>query len=534
MRTQLWTRDHGLRALLACSVGVTMFYVIGWGAGTVFIVGAWIVVLVTQAAQFVLAVAIVRLPGLQPSARRFFTLLACAPVMFMVSSTVQIGAAVRDPGALPAVTGSSGRAVFIGAGALFLVAALLSPPLGLSKGRERVRFWLDATTVMIGVAGAAWSLSGIEAAARVWHKLPVAGLVNSVVGPAAMLVVIFGIVKLLLAGVAPFTRAAGAIGCVSSVIGVVSHGAAAQFVEAGRVHALMAFHILSAVTFLAAFRAQQVQVRADASVLTERQHKRPYSVLPYAAIGAIFSLLVWVLITSGLTGRAWVLLGCVIASTALVVVRQLAAFVDNQVLLGRLDTKVREMAAARDVLGQALDERNALAGQLHHLAFHDNLTGLGNRALLLDRMDEALAMARRDDRRVDLLFIDLDGFKPVNDQHGHATGDLLLREVSVRLDECVGEAGLVTRLGGDEFAVLLERYPGEIDALVDQITTRIRQPAQFANVEVRIGASIGVATCVGGASDRATLMHDADIAMYAAKNRTKYDADQRIGAQTAR
>jgi diguanylate cyclase (GGDEF)-like protein len=160
--------------------------------------------------------------------------------------------------------------------------------------------------------------------------------------------------------------------------------------------------------------------------------------------------------------------------------------------------------------------------QLHHQAFHDPLTGLANRALFADRIEHALTRTRRPDPVI-LLLADLDDFKLVNDTLGHPAGDALLVAVSERLRAVVRPEDTVARLGGDEFAVLLEAADGL--AAADQVAARIAQalvrPFFLSGVETVVGVSIGIAaggeTTNGERATGATMLRDADIAMYAAK-----------------
>jgi diguanylate cyclase (GGDEF)-like protein len=148
-------------------------------------------------------------------------------------------------------------------------------------------------------------------------------------------------------------------------------------------------------------------------------------------------------------------------------------------------------------------------------AFNDSLTGLANRALFLDRLDQALARAQRARRSVTVLYLDVDRFKLVNDSLGHVTGDALLVAVADRIKRAVRGAETVARLGGDEFAVLLEDA-SEDDAV--QVADRIREalaaPLQVNDREVTVTASIGIAAGNGAADE---LVRDADVAMYRAK-----------------
>ncbi|HEV3226859.1 MAG TPA: EAL domain-containing protein [Acidimicrobiales bacterium] len=170
-----------------------------------------------------------------------------------------------------------------------------------------------------------------------------------------------------------------------------------------------------------------------------------------------------------------------------------------------------------------ITDRKFLEEQLAHQAFHDPLTGLANRALLLDRIDHALATRHRDPKhQIALLFLDLDDFKTVNDGLGHEAGDELLREAAARLSANLRPGDTASRLGGDEFAVLLEGLP-ERD-LAYEIGARVLESLQApfdANGEgVCINASIGIAVSVGN-EDAAALLRNADLAMYRAKGQGK-------------
>ncbi|MFI4890328.1 MAG: diguanylate cyclase domain-containing protein [Steroidobacterales bacterium] len=158
--------------------------------------------------------------------------------------------------------------------------------------------------------------------------------------------------------------------------------------------------------------------------------------------------------------------------------------------------------------------------RLQRLAFEDPLTGLANRALLLDRIEQAIANARRNRRTFGVLLIDLDRFKPINDIHGHATGDLVLRETARRLQTATRAVDTVARLGGDEFVVLLGGNNGGHDE-AQRVVARIKQ-AVTAPLELhglRLGVSVGIAFYPDDGSDAEQLLARADAAMYDAKYR---------------
>jgi diguanylate cyclase (GGDEF)-like protein/PAS domain S-box-containing protein len=179
--------------------------------------------------------------------------------------------------------------------------------------------------------------------------------------------------------------------------------------------------------------------------------------------------------------------------------------------------------AVRGIVVNARDvgERKALLDQLAHQAFHDPLTGLANRALFYDRVSHALDLSQREGRTVTVLFLDLDGFKQINDTMGHAEGDHLLRMVANRLRACARATDTVARLGGDEFAVLIEdtAVARSTERLIDRIREQMAFPFTLAGREARISASIGSASAVGGEVDQ--VLRHADVAMYAAKRAEK-------------
>lgn len=185
----------------------------------------------------------------------------------------------------------------------------------------------------------------------------------------------------------------------------------------------------------------------------------------------------------------------------------------------------KNMLASR-VLVRALDgalERKRAEQQLLHLAHHDSLTGLANRAMLVEQLPLALAKFRRTGTPCAALFVDLDGFKAVNDSHGHQVGDELLRTVAARISLQVRSYDLVARLGGDEFAVLLGEVDGAANALAiaDRIRESIMAPICFGQLQVSVGASIGVAVATTATASHLELLAAADRAMYAAKRAGK-------------
>ena len=158
--------------------------------------------------------------------------------------------------------------------------------------------------------------------------------------------------------------------------------------------------------------------------------------------------------------------------------------------------------------------------RLSHLAHHDSLTGLPNRLLFLDRLEMAVARAKREARQMAVVFLDLDGFKKINDTMGHQTGDLLLSEVGSRLSAAIREDDTVARLGGDEFALIFEGLVNPEDAkhLAGRIKEVFREPFTVGGYTLSVDVSIGVALCPENGAEGRDLLAAADRAMYTAKN----------------
>ncbi|MGW7306297.1 aminotransferase class I/II-fold pyridoxal phosphate-dependent enzyme [Streptomyces sp. NPDC054835] len=163
-------------------------------------------------------------------------------------------------------------------------------------------------------------------------------------------------------------------------------------------------------------------------------------------------------------------------------------------------------------------EQRKLERELTHRAFHDSLTGLPNRVLLLERIERALLRGRREATLTCMLFVDLDDFKVVNDTMGHSVGDELLVAVARRLTSVLRLTDTAARLGGDEFGVLIEgaREPGDAEALAAEIVHTLSQPFRLTDGAVSVSTSVGVATVLDSAHAEELLGH-ADLALYAAK-----------------
>jgi diguanylate cyclase (GGDEF)-like protein/PAS domain S-box-containing protein len=173
------------------------------------------------------------------------------------------------------------------------------------------------------------------------------------------------------------------------------------------------------------------------------------------------------------------------------------------------------VAMVRDIT-----ERKRSEQRIHHMAHHDALTGLPNRSLIRDRLDQAILHARRNGRCVALAFIDLDGFKLVNDGLGHNAGDELLRVVGQRMADCLRSDDTLGRFGGDEFIIILDDQPDDpmsVAPVLEKVRHKVTEPIMLDGQEVRVSCSMGVVMYPRDGADPDTLITNADAAMYRAK-----------------
>ena len=194
---------------------------------------------------------------------------------------------------------------------------------------------------------------------------------------------------------------------------------------------------------------------------------------------------------------------------------------------GAFDARSVELATMLAGEAAMALENARLYDEIRHQALHDGLTGLANRVLFRDRVEHAVERCRRSGGQLALLFIDLDDFKTLNDNHGHARGDDVLSAIAGRITGVLRPSDTAARLGGDEFAVLLEDVDGEGDALgvATRIADSLRQPISLAGSAIGVAASIGVALGSGGAESADDLLRNADVAMYAAKQTSRGGAE---------
>ena len=169
--------------------------------------------------------------------------------------------------------------------------------------------------------------------------------------------------------------------------------------------------------------------------------------------------------------------------------------------------------------GKDVSERVLGQEKIHHLAHHDNLTGLPNRTQFRIRLNEALARTRRNEKLLALLFLDLDHFKRINDSLGHDVGDTLLQQAAERLSACIRETDSVSRLGGDEFTVVLEsiNHVNNVTAIAQKLVYALSQPFMIGDHTLHVSVSIGITLYPLDDSEADLLIKNADMAMYHAK-----------------
>ena len=274
--------------------------------------------------------------------------------------------------------------------------------------------------------------------------------------------------------------------------------------------------------------AQAVLVLGTPMVALEISSHRSYLFL-------CFVPLAWVALRRGIVVTAWSAFAVNVITTYAVghQTNQGVTLADLQLFMGTLTVTALLLGAVvsqlqefnRDLEARVIARTAELAAanqQLAYQATHDPLTGLANRVLFDDRLQNALDRRRRNPALLGVLLLDLDGFKAVNDTHGHAVGDEVLATVGERLRHLMRTEDTVARLGGDEFAIVLDAGVKDqaVEAVTQRIITSLTQPIRVGDLTVSVGASIGAAM-TDGAVEAAQLLREADSQMYAVKRNGK-------------
>ena len=192
----------------------------------------------------------------------------------------------------------------------------------------------------------------------------------------------------------------------------------------------------------------------------------------------------------------------------------------NEDLERRVEERTSRLSDANQRLKVEIANREELQARSQYLAYHDSLTGLGNRLLFKEQLEEALKDVSVTQHPLAVLFLDLDGFKAVNDTLGHSIGDLLLKSIATKLRDILQRTDRIARLGGDEFAILQISVPqpGSAIALAEKIIQIVGQPCNIDGHDVTVGASVGIAVAHPGDMDTESFLKSADLAMYSAKS----------------
>ncbi|BCJ40159.1 hypothetical protein Aiant_08160 [Actinoplanes ianthinogenes] len=444
--------------------------------------------------------------------RRFWRLLTITAMLFTFGDSVQAALTLTRNNQWSTAGGTVQSACFAVGEVVIIVAMLIHPHPGRSR-REALAFWLDTATVMVGGAVVAWCF-----AIAPNQQDENSSLVGALLGAAVMLTSGFAAVKIFLSGNAPMHKAAAVPMIASALLNGIGLFAAPPGMTDGYPAYVYALRFVPSLLVAMGPRIQEIIAGVDQTAFGARRRK-PYSLLPYGSIVVVFVTLM-VVLPKGKNGPLLVAVSGLGVIVALVVARQLAAFHDNTRLIDQLDTTLTELREHEQ--------------RLRHQALYDELTGLANRAHFREETTSTLRDARPDS--VALLLVDLDGFKAVNDTHGHAAGDLLLAGVAEKLRQSVRSGDLVARLGGDEFALLLRDCTvRDAELTAQRILRSMTEPIQVSeDMAVCANASIGIA-CAEERDDVRSLLHDADVAMYASKHRGKgtwmrYEAGMALSA----
>ena len=442
----------------------------------------------------------------RPVRRLPFYLFAAGEAVGFVAGSLGSSVAVTGAGGNPAAAVLTVAAYLIGIAGFALVVRARIP------GRDRVG-WIDATVISTGLGMLAWVFLMAPYSGDV--SLPVAERVLSMVYVALDVLLLALVVRLAISG-GDRTRAFALITAGWLVLVAADSGRALLLLTGSYDPAspLEAGWLVSYTLWGAAVLEPSVATLTDPAPPARTGLTRAR----LAALAAASLMAPAVLAIQAGRGQR-IDVPVIVAGCALLF---LLVLVRVAGLVREVEATVRELRGTEGVLRATLQEREALAAQLQHQAFHDDLTDLANRAMFNDRVRHAIARARRGGGGLAVLFVDLDDFKVVNDSMGHSAGDRLLQEVAGRLRGCLREPDTIGRLGGDEFAVLVEGVDlASVRVLAERILAALAAPYPVVGGDVTIHASLGVAFDEHAAYDDVQLLRNADIAMYAAKSHGK-------------
>ncbi|MBV9254741.1 MAG: GGDEF domain-containing protein [Actinobacteria bacterium] len=390
-------------------------------------------------------------------------------------------------------------------------AAILAFPGAPRRAARRARIGLDGAIIATSLLFVSWAL----VLGPVWHTAGQSALGQTVslaypVGD----IVIATLVFITVAHVrrnhrVPFVMAGVALLAMAVADSAFAYITNQVFSDTNALNAgWVVGYLLIAVAALHPARPSNTRVLPTAADVADAPiiDGRGSVFLPYVPVAFAVAVGAYRLASHGRVGPFLGVTGTVLVG--LFSLRQLVALLDNLELGRELQRAVR-----------ALEDREQ---QLTFQAFHDGLTGLANRSLLWDRIGHAVALGAREERTIAVLYVDLDGFKQVNDTLGHAAGDQLLAAVAERMRAVVRPAETVARIGGDEFAVLVEGVDEHSpEALAHRLLEALSTPFTVAPNRVVVGASIGIAVSRRQHPSADELVRAADAAMYDAKRAGK-------------
>ncbi|GAA1036690.1 hypothetical protein GCM10009557_48080 [Virgisporangium ochraceum] len=598
-------RDRVLTAFVLLAVAAPLYFLAGVGPAALQVQVFWTFQVALDVVFVAICVALARQPGGYAELRRLWRVVAFMCAMFVIGDGSQVVLSLAEPGLRATVSGDV-QSVALLIGMVPTLVVLLRHPTSHHNRSEKFRNWLDAVIVLLGGSAFVW-------ATVIADQVAEGGLtqkINVLVNAAVLMVVAFTVIRLMLGGDRLKTRPGGTLLAVGSLtFALASCGSAVQ-TPAADLAVTQALRITPIMIFMLGL---WVELRPQHLVNVVFAPARRYSFVPYVSIVLTFGLML-ALLPGGLDARAWGAVIAVTLITMLVVIRQLAAFADNERLFRELvghekrfrallqhssditavtgtDRRITYVSPAIErILGVPPDEitgtmwlnrlhpddRQSVGGllldlaadpgrtvtfqarfrhadgsyrwlelfstnlldepgvngivsnarditdarrlrdKLHHQAHHDALTGLANRALFTERLEQVVAAGRQ----VGICLIDLDDFKPINDTIGHHAGDAVLVAVGQRLRDGFREQDLAARLGGDEFAVLVPDADETLVAkLVEQVDALLADPVVVDGAVVPVRASIG--SVVAAAITPDELLRRADQAMYATKRARK-------------